>query len=183
MSKIELDLIDLIENFEDGDVVTLASIREEIIALTNNLSHDKKIFELIDDLPHFIEHLASASKNQKQIMDKLLDIIKIITEYIDSEDKEKNKLLKNLKKPYQNSKMNLTTKTLQKSRKIKKKPKQPPLKLMRKSLREAIPWRISLTLWKIQNSLCNFTMKQLSIWTLLNLFYLNLNMTAQTVSF
>ena len=98
MSKIELDLIDLIENFEDGDVVTLASIREEIIALTNNLSHDKKIFELIDDLPHFIEHLASASKNQKQIMDKLLDIIKIITEYIDSEDKEKNKLLKNLKK-------------------------------------------------------------------------------------
>jgi len=98
MSKIELDLIDLIENFEDGDVVTLASTREEIIALTNNLSHDKKIFELIDDLPHFIEHLASASKNQKQIMDKLLDIIKIITEYIDSEDKEKNKLLKNLKK-------------------------------------------------------------------------------------
>ncbi|MEW6526021.1 MAG: chemotaxis protein CheA [Spirochaetota bacterium] len=87
----------LISNFEEGDALALAEIKEECISIVHQYSNDV-LYEVIHTLPDIIKSLAHTPLIQVQCIQVLEKIVDAIDKYNDAGEEEKKKLLKQIKR-------------------------------------------------------------------------------------
>ena len=88
----------LLHNFEEGDVLTLAEVKQECEKLLQQVQKDEALYGVIEQLPQIIEILASVPSIQKQGISILGKIISQIEQYAQSDETGKRKAIKNIKR-------------------------------------------------------------------------------------
>jgi len=88
----------LLHNFEEGDVLTLAEIKQECEKLLQQVKEDEFLYHVIVQLPQMIETLASVPSIQKHGISLLEKIISQIEQYAQSDETGKKKAVKNIKR-------------------------------------------------------------------------------------
>ncbi|MEJ5361827.1 MAG: chemotaxis protein CheA [Spirochaetota bacterium] len=86
----------LISNFEQGDALALAEIKEECQDIVNHYNNDV-LYEVIHTLPDIVQSCAHIPLIQVQCIQVLEKIVDAIDKYSVTSEKEKKKLLKQIK--------------------------------------------------------------------------------------
>jgi len=90
--------IQLLHNFEEGDVLRLAEIKQECEKLLQQVKEDKTLHGVIEQLPAIVETLASIPSMQKQGISLLGKILSLVEQYAQSDETGKKKAIKNIKR-------------------------------------------------------------------------------------
>lgn len=87
----------LLENFQEGDALALAELKQECQEIVKQ-TNDDALYSLIHDLPDLIQQCAHIPTIQIQCIDSVKKIFGTIEEYLKSDETGKKKLLKQIKR-------------------------------------------------------------------------------------